>query len=45
MIIYRNNPLPAIYCEIPYWRRITRELADCPDDFGENCIIERNKQR
>lgn len=40
MIIYRKNPLPAIYCKIPFWRRITRVFADCPDDLNEIILLK-----
>lgn len=55
MIIYRKNPLPVIYSQIPFLRRVTREFADCKEDLGEinflkeasegvHCISELEKK-
>lgn len=40
MITYRKTSLPAIYCKIPFLRRLTRSFIDCPDDLNEILILQ-----
>lgn len=40
MIIYRKASLPAIYCKIPFLRRLTRSFVDCPGDLNEILILQ-----